>query len=50
MCRTLLESGLVGDCGHALHVGREAQKAEVALPLNLDHEQDRAPELQVRGR
>ena len=42
LCRTLLENDLVGDYGHALYVGREAQKAEVALRLHLDYEQDRA--------
>ena len=42
MCRTLLENGLMGDFSHALYVGREAQKAEVALGLHLDYEQDRA--------
>jgi tetrahydromethanopterin S-methyltransferase subunit A len=41
----LLEKGLVGDLGHALYVGRELQKAEVALRLHLSYEQDRELEL-----
>ena len=42
ICRTLMENGLVGEHGHAMYLGREAQKAEVALRLHMDYEQDRA--------
>ncbi|MAG37155.1 MAG: hypothetical protein CL878_13055, partial [Dehalococcoidia bacterium] len=48
LCGTLLERGLVADHSHALYLGREAQKAEIALHLRLDYEQDRALELPVR--
>ncbi len=45
IARQLALDGLVGDVGHALYVGRELQKAEVALRLGLPYEQDRAIEL-----
>ncbi len=47
MTSALVAKGLVGDLGHALYVGRELQKAEVALRLHLSYEQDR--ELELRG-
>lgn len=40
MTQALLAKGLVGDLAHALYVGRELQKAEVALRLHLPYEQD----------
>jgi tetrahydromethanopterin S-methyltransferase subunit A len=42
LCRALLEAKLVGDLSHALYLGREFQKAEMALHLHIDYEQDRA--------
>ena len=42
VARQLALDGLVGDVGHALYVGRELQKAEVALRLGLPYEQDSA--------
>ncbi|BDG58976.1 DUF4346 domain-containing protein [Caldinitratiruptor microaerophilus] len=36
----LVRLGLVRDPGHALYLGRELQKAEVALALGLAYEQD----------
>ena len=45
LAKAVVENGLVGDYGHALYLGREAQKAEVALRLGLDYEQDRQLEL-----
>ena len=50
LCRTLVEQELVGDYGHALYVGRELQKAEVALRSGLDYEQDRVLTLPSAGR
>ena len=50
LCRALLENGLVGDYSHALYVGREAQKAEVALRCGLEYEQDRQLNLPLPGR
>jgi len=50
MCQALLANGLVGDYGHSLYVGRELQKAEVALRLHLDYEQDRTLTLPSQGR
>ena len=41
MCRAVLENGLVGETSHALYLGREVQKAEIALRLGLKYEQDR---------
>jgi tetrahydromethanopterin S-methyltransferase subunit A len=38
---TLVGDGLLGDVGHATYVGRELQKAELALRLGLSYEQDR---------
>ncbi len=38
---TLVGEGLLGDIGHATYVGRELQKAEIALRLGLPYEQDR---------
>lgn len=49
LCRTLLEQQLVGDITHALYLGRETQKAELALRYNLHYEQDRAITLPVPG-
>ena len=37
----VLTAGLVDDHGHAVYVGRELQKAEVALRLQVEYEQDR---------
>ena len=45
MSRALLERGLVDDLGHAIYLGRELQKAEVALNMHLSYEQDRSLEL-----
>ena len=41
ICRAILEQRLVGDYSHALYLGRELQKAESALILDRDYEQDR---------
>jgi tetrahydromethanopterin S-methyltransferase subunit A len=45
----VLREGLVGDAGHAAYLGRELQKAEVALHLGLPYEQDRDLDLPARG-
>ena len=45
ICRKLIEEGLLGDLGHATYVGRELQKAELALRLGVTYEQDRELEL-----
>ena len=49
IARQLALDGLLGDVGHALYVGRELQKAEVALRLGLQYEQDRALDLPESG-
>jgi tetrahydromethanopterin S-methyltransferase subunit A len=41
ICAALVRDGLLGDTGHATYVGRELQKAEVALRLGSPYEQDR---------
>lgn len=48
ICGTLLGNGLVRDYGHALYLGREAQKAELALRLHMGYEQDRALEVSAK--
>lgn len=45
LCERLMAAGAVSDLGHAAYVGREAQKAELALRLGLPYEQDRPLEL-----
>lgn len=40
ICHTILREGLVGDLQHALYLGRELQKAEIALKENRRYEQD----------
>ena len=42
MCRVVLEQGLLVVYSHALYLGRELQKAEVALHCGLSYEQDRS--------
>ncbi len=41
IARAIADHGLVGDVRHALYLGRELQKAELALRLGLEYEQDR---------
>ena len=41
MCGAVLKQGLIDDAGHALYLGRELQKVEVALHLGQPYEQDR---------
>lgn len=45
VARTLLEENLVGDVRHAIYLGRELQKAETAIRLARQYEQDRDVEL-----
>jgi tetrahydromethanopterin S-methyltransferase subunit A len=45
----LLQESLVGDVAHATYLGRELQKAEVALRLGLPYEQDRDLDLPPAG-
>ena len=42
VCHALIEAKLVGDSTHALYLGRETHKAELALRHGLEYEQDRA--------
>ena len=41
ICHTLVREGLVSELSHAAYIGREIAKAEEALRLGLDYEQDR---------
>ncbi|MBI2887061.1 MAG: DUF4346 domain-containing protein [Chloroflexi bacterium] len=45
MCQALAQQELVGHMAHAIYLGRELQKAELALRLGLRYEQDRELEL-----
>jgi tetrahydromethanopterin S-methyltransferase subunit A len=45
----VLREGLMNDAGHAAYLGRELQKAEVALRLGLPYEQDRDLDLPAPG-
>ncbi len=41
MCHTIINEGLISRLEHAAYLGRELQKAEIALRSNLPYEQDR---------
>lgn len=50
ICRALLQKGLLGDLQHSMYVGRELQKAEVALRAGVAYEQDRDVEIGATSR
>lgn len=50
ICRALLQKGLLGDLQHSMYVGRELQKAEVALHAGIAYEQDRDLEIGATSR
>jgi len=41
ICHTIVENGLVSDLSHACYLGRELQKAEMALMEGKHYEQDK---------
>lgn len=40
ICHTIIREGLLSDLAHASYLGRELQKAEIALKNNMDYVQD----------
>lgn len=46
LCGAVQDHGLVQDSGHAMYLGSELQKAEMAVALGVDYEQDRPLEIQ----
>lgn len=45
ICDTIVREGLVSRLGHAAYLGRELQKAEIAMKNDLDYEQCESLEL-----
>jgi len=45
LCDTIIKEGLISRLDHAAYLGRELQKAEIALKNNLPYEQDEELEL-----
>jgi tetrahydromethanopterin S-methyltransferase subunit A len=41
MCHIIINTGLISRLEHATYLGRELQKAEIALRSNLHYEQDK---------
>ncbi len=46
ICDTIISGGLVSRLEHAAYLGKELQKAEIALKNNLNYEQDEQLQLE----